>query len=73
MLHGHERAITQIKYNREGDLLFSCAKDHSPNVYYSLNGERLGNFIGHAGAVWCIDVNCILMRVPQASPATNSA
>ncbi|KAH7973816.1 hypothetical protein HPB49_005327 [Dermacentor silvarum] len=57
MLHGHERAITQIKYNREGDLLFSCAKDHSPNVYYSLNGERLGNFIGHAGAVWCIDVN----------------
>ncbi|EEC12497.1 serine/threonine kinase receptor-associated protein, putative, partial [Ixodes scapularis] len=57
MLHGHERAITQIKYNREGDLLFSCAKDHTPNVYYSLNGERLGNFHGHSGAVWCIDVN----------------
>uniref|UniRef100_A0A023GIG9 Eukaryotic translation initiation factor 3 subunit I n=2 Tax=Amblyomma TaxID=6942 RepID=A0A023GIG9_AMBTT len=63
MLHGHERAITQIKYNREGDLLFSCAKDHSPNVYYSLNGERLGNFIGHAGAVWCIDVNWDSTRV----------
>ena len=26
MMHGHERSITQIKYNREGDLLFSCAK-----------------------------------------------
>ena len=25
-MHGHERSITQIKYNREGDLLFSCAK-----------------------------------------------
>ncbi len=41
-LHGHERSITQIRYNREGDLLFSCAKDHFPNVWYSINGERLG-------------------------------
>ncbi|KAF6202434.1 hypothetical protein GE061_004833 [Apolygus lucorum] len=57
MLHGHERPITQIKYNREGDLLFSSAKDHIPNVWYSLNGERLGSFDGHAGAVWCLDVN----------------
>jgi len=57
MLHGHERSITQIKYNREGDLLFSSAKDHTPNVWYSLNGERLGTFDGHQGAVWAIDVN----------------
>ena len=57
MLHGHERSITQIKYNREGDLLFSSAKDHTPNVWYSLNGERLGSFDGHQGAVWAIDVN----------------
>ncbi|GFO34080.1 eukaryotic translation initiation factor 3 subunit i [Plakobranchus ocellatus] len=55
MLHGHERSITQIKYNREGDLIFSCAKDPQPNVWYSLNGERLGTFVGHNGAVWCID------------------
>lgn len=57
MLHGHERSITQIKYNREGDLLFSAAKDQTPNVWYSINGERLGSFVGHGGAVWCIDVN----------------
>jgi len=57
MLHGHERAITQIKYNREGDLLFSASKDNKPNVWYSLNGERLGTFNGHNGAVWCIDVD----------------
>jgi len=55
MMHGHERSITQIKYNREGDLLFSSAKDHHPNVWYSLNGERLGTFEGHQGAVWCLD------------------
>ena len=60
MLHGHERSITQIKYNREGDLLFSCAKDQQPNVWYSMNGERLGSFKGHTGAVWGIDVDCIL-------------
>ncbi|XP_014243819.1 eukaryotic translation initiation factor 3 subunit I [Cimex lectularius] len=57
MLHGHERPITQIKYNREGDLLFSAAKDTAPNVWYSLNGERLGTFQGHSGAVWCLDVD----------------
>jgi len=57
MMQGHERAITQIKYNREGDLLFSCAKDHKPNVWFSVNGERLGTYNGHAGAVWCIDVD----------------
>lgn len=56
MLHGHERAITQIKYNREGDLLFSVAKDHKPTVWFSANGERLGTYNGHSGAVWCIDV-----------------
>lgn len=57
LLYGHERALTQIRYNREGDLLFSSAKDHRPNVWYSLNGERLGTFNGHCGAVWSIDID----------------
>ena len=56
-LHGHEKSITQIKYNRDGDLLFSCAKDRQPNVWYSINGERLGTYDGHGGAVWCLDVD----------------
>jgi translation initiation factor 3 subunit I len=55
ILHGHERSITQIKYNREGDLLFSSAKDNKPTVWYSINGERLGTYNGHNGAVWCLD------------------
>lgn len=57
MLQGHERSITQIKYSREGDLLFSSSKDNRPNVWFSLNGERLGTYNGHQGAVWCIDVD----------------
>ncbi|RMZ96347.1 eukaryotic translation initiation factor 3 subunit I [Brachionus plicatilis] len=57
LLQGHERSITQIKYNREGDLLFSSAKDKKPNVWFSINGERLGTYNGHNGAVWCIDID----------------
>lgn len=57
MLHGHERPITQIKYNPAGDLLFTASKDPVPNVWFSLNGERLGTFDGHQGAVWSIDVS----------------
>lgn len=54
-LSGHSRALTHVKYNTEGDLLFSAAKDHSPSVWWSHNGERLGTYEGHNGTVWCID------------------
>ncbi|KAF9358299.1 translation initiation factor eIF3 subunit [Mortierella sp. NVP85] len=57
LLQGHERSLTQIKYNREGDLLFSVSKDHVINVWYSHNGERLGTYHGHNGTVWTVDVN----------------
>jgi WD40 repeat protein len=57
LLQGHTRSLTQIKYNREGDLLFSVSKDKVANVWYSHNGERLGTYSGHVGAVWTIDVN----------------
>lgn len=57
LLQGHDRAITQVKYNREGDLIFSAAKDKSPSIWYSSNGERLGTFDGHDGVVWCVDVD----------------
>jgi len=63
LLHGHERAITMIKYSREGDLLFSCSKDPQPNVWFAANGERLGTLNGHQGAVWCIDVDWDTTRV----------
>ncbi|KAF5184332.1 Eukaryotic translation initiation factor 3 subunit i [Thalictrum thalictroides] len=56
-MKGHERPLTFLKYNREGDLLFSCAKDHTPDVWLADNGERLGTYRGHNGAVWCCDVS----------------
>ncbi|CAO2589200.1 Eukaryotic translation initiation factor 3 subunit I, partial [Lemmus lemmus] len=66
LLQGHERSITQIKYNREGDLLFTVAKDPIVNVWYSVNGERLGTYMGHTGAVWCVDADCILLALTTA-------
>lgn len=57
LLIGHERPLTHVQYNRTGDLLFSCAKDSKPTVWFSDNGERLGTYNGHNGAVWHLDVN----------------
>jgi hypothetical protein len=56
VLKGHERPITWVQYNREGDLLFTMSKDKRPTVWYADNGERLGSYEGHSGAVWQCDV-----------------
>ncbi|KAJ9554707.1 hypothetical protein OSB04_009321, partial [Centaurea solstitialis] len=57
LLRGHKRPLTLIKYNDEGDLLVSCAKDHRPTVWFADNGKRLGTYAGHNGAVWCCDIS----------------
>ncbi|CBI21743.3 unnamed protein product, partial [Vitis vinifera] len=56
MMKGHKRPLTFLKYNRDGDLLFSSAKDHTPTVWYADNGERVGTYRGHNDAVWTYDV-----------------
>lgn len=72
ILHGHTRPLTQIKYNKEGDLLFSCARDKSANVFYSHNGELLGSFDGHNGALFSLDPDSHTSRLLTAS-ADNTA
>ncbi|WOG96127.1 hypothetical protein DCAR_0415458 [Daucus carota subsp. sativus] len=57
LMKGHERPLTYLKYNKEGDLLFSCALDRNPAVWYADNGELLGTYRGHNGAVWGCDVS----------------
>lgn len=54
-MKGHERPITVVKYNADGDLLFSASKDNVPNLWSSVNGERLGTYSYHKGAVWDVD------------------
>lgn len=57
ILAGHTRPLSQIKFNREGDLLFSVARDNVVNAWFSSNGERLGTYVGHSGAVPSVDVD----------------
>lgn len=58
ILQGHERSLTQIVFNADGDLLFSASKDSIVNVWYTSNGERLGTFSGHNGSVWTVACDC---------------
>ncbi|KAL1819095.1 hypothetical protein DCAR_0415348 [Daucus carota subsp. sativus] len=57
LIKGHERPLTYLKYNKEGDLLFSCALDRNPAVWYADKGELLGTYRGHIGSVWGCDVS----------------
>ena len=55
IIHGHKMPLTTVKYNADGDLLFSAAKDRKASVYYADTGVRLGSYNFHKGAVWDID------------------
>eukprot|EP00736_Rhodelphis_marinus_P008456 Rmarinus@m.6153 len=67
MLQGHTRPLTFVKFNREGDLVFTAAKDKSPCVWWVDSGERIGTYDGHNGAVWCLDVNWDTTRLVTGS------
>lgn len=38
-------------------MVFSVSKDSDVNVWFSANGERLGSYTEHNGAVWSVDVS----------------
>ena len=44
-----------VKYNRDGDLLFTASKDHVPSVWRADTGARLGTYEGHKGTIWDLD------------------
>ena len=44
MLYAHSRPVTSIKFNRDGDLLFTAGHDGQVNVFYTDTGERLGTY-----------------------------
>jgi translation initiation factor 3 subunit I len=62
LLTGHSRPITVVKYNQDGDLLFTASKESSTGGTHNLclwlvdNGERVGTYLGHTGAVYSLDV-----------------
>lgn len=67
LLKGHERSITVVKFNHDGDLLFTGSKDHVPSMWRTENGERIGTFNGHKGTIWDLDADRFSRRVLTAS------
>jgi translation initiation factor 3 subunit I len=61
----HEKPLTDIKYNADGDLLFTSAKvkEGSISVWWADSGERIGTYDGHDGAIFSIDVNRLSTRL----------
>jgi len=69
LLRGHTRPITQVVYNREGDLILTSGTDRVVNIWYSDNGERLGSLGAdfgeghkridgqHRSVIWTVDIN----------------
>uniref|UniRef100_A0A6V3U2L6 Serine-threonine kinase receptor-associated protein n=1 Tax=Lotharella globosa TaxID=91324 RepID=A0A6V3U2L6_9EUKA len=57
VMAGHERPITQVKYNLEGDLIFSSSKDSFATCWRSDTGDRLGTYDGHKGAINTLDID----------------
>mmetsp|Transcript_51410 Transcript_51410/g.95078 ORF Transcript_51410/g.95078 Transcript_51410/m.95078 type:complete len:533 (-) Transcript_51410:56-1654(-) len=56
MLHGHSRPVTCITWNKDGNLLFTCGKDKCVCVWSYPDGECLGKYTGHSGAVWSCSI-----------------
>lgn len=67
LLKGHERPLTQVKYNREGDLMVSCAKDLQPCLWFAEDGYRIGTYEGHNGAVWSAEFDIDSTRLITSS------
>ncbi len=62
LLKGHDGPLTCVKYNKDGDLLFTSCRRGKINLWYGDDGERIGTY-KHTGAVMYVDVNCkSLMR-----------
>lgn len=41
-LKGHSRPVRMVKYNRDGDMFFTCSNDYSIIAWSNDNGEKLG-------------------------------
>lgn len=73
ILHGHSRALSYVRYNRDGDLLFSTAREPTVCVWRTDGGALLGTYgvkggslPHHDGAVWHCAVTEDSMRLATA-------
>jgi translation initiation factor 3 subunit I len=52
----HERPITNVLYNSDGDLIFTSSKDSTSSVIRS-DGSPLGIYSGHDGSIFSISLS----------------
>jgi len=58
LLGGHTGPLQRVKYNRDGDILLTCArKDTKACAWFSNTGERLGTYNGHEGMIYDLDTD----------------
>jgi len=59
LLHIHERPLTLIKFNYDGDFFLTCGKDGEVSLVRTDNCERIGTYVPQGdkpGAVYAVDV-----------------
>lgn len=57
VIKGHERPITQLRYNADGEILVSTGRDRVVSIWLSKSGERLGTLGPHGGSVMSVDID----------------
>lgn len=56
VLKGHERPVTIVRFNYDGDLFFSGSAENKINLWESYTGERIGSYTTRA-SVRSLDVD----------------
>lgn len=67
LLQGHDRPLTWVQFNRDGDLIFTCGKDANLSLWRTEDGRRLGTYDVGKGVVWACDCTLDSKRLVAAS------
>lgn len=58
VLNAHTKPITLVKFNDEGDILFTSAKDNVIIAWKASNLQLIGSYVKHTAAIASFDVSC---------------
>ncbi|CDJ62408.1 eukaryotic translation initiation factor 3 delta subunit, putative [Eimeria necatrix] len=67
LLQGHDRPLTWVQFNRDGDLMFTCGKDAKLSLWRTEDGIRIGTYDVGKAVVWACDCTLDSSRLVAAS------